>query len=71
MAAAEAPIQLQIQQAVAASMAAHVAAPPPVAPVAHVAVKLPDFWVKDPKMCVALPELSVSLSFAQFAQEKV
>ncbi len=49
--AAEAANQLQITRAVAAAMAAHIAAPAVVAaPVAHVAVKLPDFWVQDPQM---------------------
>ena len=48
-AAAEAAIQLQITRAVAAAMAAHIAGPGAAAvPVAHVAVKLPDFWVQDP-----------------------
>jgi hypothetical protein len=50
MAAAEAALQLQIRQAVSAALAAHVAAAPVAAPVAHVAVKLPDSWVKDSKM---------------------
>ena len=40
-------LQAQITAAVVAALAAQAAA---AAPVAHVAVKLPDFWVKDPKM---------------------
>ncbi len=43
MADAAAALQAQITAAVTAALAA-------AAPVAHVAVKLPDFWVKDPKM---------------------
>jgi len=39
----EAAIQLQIQEAVAAAMAAHAAVPSAAVPVAHVAVKLPTF----------------------------
>ena len=61
----EAAIQLQIQQAVAAAMAAHVAVPaagdPPV-PVAHVAVKLPTFWTTDPDMCFFQAECSFNRS---------
>jgi L-alanine-DL-glutamate epimerase-like enolase superfamily enzyme len=44
---AAAALQAQITAAVVAALAAQAAA---AAPVAHVAVKLPDFWVKDPKM---------------------
>jgi hypothetical protein len=44
---APAALQAQITAAVNAALAAQAAAG---APVAHVAVKLPDFWVKDPKM---------------------
>lgn len=47
-AAAAAALQVQIIAAVTAALAAQAAAVP--AAVAHVAVKLPDFWVKDPKM---------------------
>jgi hypothetical protein len=47
MAEAAAALQLQIDAAVTAALAAQAAA---AAPVTHVAVKLPDFWVKDPKM---------------------
>jgi hypothetical protein len=47
-AAAAADLQVQITAAVTAALAAQAAAVP--AAVAHVAVKLPDFWVKDPKM---------------------
>jgi hypothetical protein len=46
-AAAAAALQVQITAAVTAALAAQAAA---AASVAHVAVKLPDFWVKDPKM---------------------
>jgi hypothetical protein len=46
-AAAAAVLQAQITAAVTAALAAQAAA---AAPNAHVAVKLPDFWVKDPKM---------------------
>jgi hypothetical protein len=49
MAEAAAALQAQINAAVVAALAAQAAAAIP-APVAHVAVKLPDFWVKDPKM---------------------
>ena len=44
---AAAALQEQITAAVVAALAAQAVA---AAPVAHVAVKLPDFWVKDPKM---------------------
>ncbi len=43
---AAAALQRQIATAVNAALAAQATA----APVAHVAFKLPDFWVKDPKM---------------------
>ncbi len=46
-AAAAAALQAQITAAVTAALISQAAA---AAPVAHVAVKLPDFWVKDPKM---------------------
>ncbi len=46
-AAAAAALQAQITAAVTAALAAQAAA---AAPVAHIAVKLSDFWVKDPKM---------------------
>jgi hypothetical protein len=49
MAEAAAALQAQINAAVVAALAAQAAAAVP-APVAHVAVKLPDFWDKDPKM---------------------
>jgi hypothetical protein len=45
--AAAAALQAQITATVTAALAAQAAA---AALVAHVAVKLPDFWVKDPKM---------------------
>jgi hypothetical protein len=45
--AAAAALQAQITAAVTAALAAQAAA---AAPVSHVTVKLPDFWVKDPKM---------------------
>jgi hypothetical protein len=47
MAEVAAALQAQINAAVVAALAAQAAAAVP-APVAHVAVKLPDFWVKDP-----------------------
>jgi HEPN domain-containing protein len=40
-------LQAQIAAAVTTALAAQAAA---AAPVAHVAIKLPDFWIKDPKM---------------------
>jgi hypothetical protein len=46
-ATAAAALQAQITDAVTAALAAQAAA---AAPVSHVAIKLPDFWVKDPKM---------------------
>jgi hypothetical protein len=55
-----AALQEQIQAAVAAALAAHV----PAAPVAHVAVKLPDFWVKDPHMWFSQAE-------AQFRRARI
>ncbi len=64
MAAALAALQLQIRQAVSAALAAHVAAAPVAAPVAHVAVKLPDSWVKDPKMWFSQAE-------AQFRRARI
>jgi hypothetical protein len=58
---AAAALQAQITAAVTAALAAQAAA---VAPVAHVAVKLPDFWVKDPKMWFSQAE-------AQFRRARV
>jgi hypothetical protein len=52
-AAAAAALQAQITTAVTAALAAQAAA---ATPVAHVAVKPPDFWVKDPKMWFSLAE---------------
>jgi hypothetical protein len=45
--AAAAAQQAQFTAAVTAALAAQAAA---AAPVAHFAIKLPDFWVRDPKM---------------------
>jgi hypothetical protein len=44
---AAAALQAQITAPVITVLAVQAAA---AAPVAHVAIKLPDFWVKDPKM---------------------
>ena len=63
MAEAAAVLQAQINAAVVAALAAQAAAAVP-AQVAHVAVKLPDFWVKDPKMWFAQAE-------AQFRRARV
>jgi hypothetical protein len=54
---AAAALQAQITAAVVAALAA-------AAPVAHVAVKLPDFWVKDPKMWFSQAE-------AQFRRARI
>jgi hypothetical protein len=51
--AAAAALQAQITAAVTAALVAQAAA---AAPIAHVAVKLPDFWVKDPNMWFAQAE---------------
>jgi hypothetical protein len=61
MAEAAAILQAQINAAVVAALAAQAAVP---AQVAHVAVKLPEFWVKDPKMWFAQAE-------AQFRRARV
>ena len=61
MAEAAAILQAQINAAVVAALAAQAAVP---AQVAHVAVKLPDFWVKDPKMWFAQAE-------AQFRRARI
>jgi len=58
---AAAALQAQITAAVVAAQAAQAAA---AAPVAHVAVKLPDFWVKDPKMWFSQAE-------AQFCRAQI
>jgi HEPN domain-containing protein len=63
MAEAAAALQAQINAAVVAALAAQAAAAVP-APVAHVAVKLPDFWVKDPKMWFSQAE-------AQFRRARI
>jgi hypothetical protein len=60
---AAAALQAQITAAVVAALAAQAAAVPAV-PVAHVAVKLPDFWVKDPKMWFSQAE-------AQFRRARI
>jgi hypothetical protein len=60
-AAAAAALQAQITAAVTAALAAQAAA---AAPVAHIAVKLPDFWVKDPKMWFSQAE-------AQFRRARI
>jgi hypothetical protein len=61
MAEAAAALQAQITTAVTAALAAQAAA---AAPIAHVTVKLPDFWVKDPKMWFSQAE-------AQFRRTRV
>jgi hypothetical protein len=58
---AAAALQAQITSAVTAALAAQAAA---AAPVAHVAIKLPGFWVKDPKMWFSQAE-------AQFRRGRV
>ena len=63
MADAAAVLQAQINAAVVAALAAQAAAVVP-AQVAHVAVKLPEFWVKDPKMWFSQAE-------AQFRRARV
>jgi hypothetical protein len=63
MAEDAAALQAQINAAVIAALAAQAAAVVP-AQVAHVAVKLPDFWVKDPKMWFSQAE-------AQFRRARV
>ncbi len=60
-AAAAAALQAQITAAVTAALAAQAAA---AAPVAHVPVKIPDFWVKDPKMWFSQAE-------AQFRRARI
>jgi len=59
---AEAALQAQIAAAVAAALAARDVQD--AAPVAHVAVKLPEFWVKDPAMWFSQAE-------AQFRRARV
>ena len=63
MAEQAAALQAQINAAVVAALAAQAAAVVP-APVAHVAVKLPDFWIKDPKMWFSQAE-------AQFRRSRI
>jgi hypothetical protein len=58
MAEATAVLQAQINAAVVAALAAQAAAAVP-AQVAHVAVKLPEFWVKDPKMWFSQASLCI------------
>jgi len=60
---AEAALQAQIAAAVAAALAAQ-AAQGEAAPVNHVAVKLPEFWVKDPAMWFSQAE-------AQFCRARI
>jgi hypothetical protein len=60
---AAAVLQAQINAAVVAALAAQAAAAVP-AQIAHVAVKLPEFWVKDPKMWFSQAE-------AQFRRARV
>jgi hypothetical protein len=57
MAEAATALQAQITAAVVAPLAAQAAA---AAPIAHVAVKLPDFWVKDPKMWFSQAEVQIT-----------
>jgi hypothetical protein len=61
MADVAAALQAQITAAVTAALAAQAAA---ARPIAHVAVKLPDFWVKDPKMWFSQAE-------AQFRRARI
>jgi hypothetical protein len=63
MAEAAAALQAQINAAVVAALAAQAAAAVPTQ-VAHVAVKLPEFWVKDPKMWFSQAE-------AQFRRARI
>jgi len=63
MAEAAAALQAQITAAVVAALAAQAAAAVPAA-VAHVAVKPPYFWVKDPKMWFSQTE-------AQFRRARI
>jgi len=63
MAEAAAALQAQINAAFVAALAAQAAAAIP-AQVAHVAVKLPEFWVKDPKMWFSQAE-------AQFRRARI
>jgi HEPN domain-containing protein len=63
MAEAAAALQAQINAAVVTALAAQAAVAVP-APLAHVAVKLPDFWVKDPKMWFSQAE-------AQFRRARI
>jgi len=63
MAEAAAALQAQINAAVVAALAAQAAVAVP-AQVAHVAVKLPEFWVKDPKMWFSQAE-------AQFRRARI
>ncbi len=57
---AAAALQAQINAAVVTALAAQANA----APISHVAVKLPDFWVEDPKMWFSQAE-------AQFRRSRI
>ncbi len=66
MAEAEATGAAAFTAAVTAALAAQAAA---AAPVSHVAVKLPDFWVKDPKMWFSQAEAHLAAANHAMATE--